>query len=207
MFFSSFGLWRQQKSLHVFLHPAKQVEGKFLLWGKKHAKREYWIRSFLKKPIVYLEDGFLRSPGLGVAGWPPFSMVADDLGIYYDTTRPSRLEALVLAADQMPSETLADAEKAAELIVTHGLSKYNHAPDFSWDLFQTGHSNAACVPAGTHPARHDAVVGCVPQARTRQFEARNLSAAESQADRPSEKKSRVGYRPNLRRYGGEIRRC
>lgn len=139
MFFSSFGLWHQQKSLHVFLHSAKQVEGKFLLWGKKHAKREYWIRSFLKKPIVYLEDGFLRSPGLGVAGWPPLSMVADDLGIYYDTTRPSRLEALVLAADQMPSETLADAGRAAELIVAHGLSKYNHAPDFSWDLFQAGH--------------------------------------------------------------------
>lgn len=189
MFFSSFGLWHQQKSLHVFLHSAKQVEGKFLLWGKKHAKREYWIRSFLKKPIVYLEDGFLRSPGLGVAGWPPLSMVADDLGIYYDTTRPSRLEALVLAADQMPSETLTDAEKAAELIVAHGLSKYNHAPDFSWDLFQAGHSNAASVPAGTHPTRGDAVVGCVPQARTRQIEARNLSAAESQTDRPSEKKA------------------
>lgn len=131
MFFSSFGLWRQQKSLHVFLHPAKQVEGKFLLWGKKHAKREYWIRSFLKKPIVYLEDGFLRSLGLGVAGWPPFSLVVDDLGIYYDTTRPSRLEALILAADRMPSEILAAAEKAAELIVANGLSKYNHAPDFS----------------------------------------------------------------------------
>ncbi|STZ51299.1 capsule polysaccharide modification protein [Neisseria dentiae] len=150
MFFSSFGLWRQQKSLHVFLHPAKQVEGKFLLWGKKHAKREYWIRSFLKKPIVYLEDGFLRSPGLGVAGWPPFSMVVDDLGIYYDTTRPSRLEALVLTADQMPSETLADAEKAADLIVAHGLSKYNHAPDFSWDLFQTAHSDTMCVPESAY---------------------------------------------------------
>ncbi len=126
------------------------------MWGKKHAKREYWIRSFLKKPIVYLEDGFLRSPGLGVAGWPPFSMVADDLGIYYDTTRPSRLEALVLAADQMPSETLADAEQAAEVIVAHGLSKYNHAPDFSWDLFQAGHSNAECVPESAYGKLNEA---------------------------------------------------
>lgn len=159
-------------------------------WGLRPSTRK--ARAFADTnslPFIALEDGFLRSPGLGVAGWPPFSMVADDLGIYYDTTRPSRLEALVLSANQMPSETLADAEKAAELIVAHGLSKYNHAPDFSWDLFQAGHPNAACAPGGTRPTRHDAVVGCVPQARTRQFEASNLSAAESQTDRPSEKKA------------------
>ena len=131
MFFSSFGLWRQQKSLHVFLHPAKQVEGKFLLWGKKHAKREYWIRSFLKRPIVYLEDGFLRSLGLGVADWPPFAMVADDLGIYYDTSRSSRLEQLVLDSSQSDQHTLAQAEQAIAQIVEHQLSKYNHAPLFS----------------------------------------------------------------------------
>ena len=82
-------------------------------------------------PYIALEDGFLRSLGLGVAGWPPFSMVHDDLGIYYDTSRPSRLEQLLLAADNMPSETLAEAQKAIGLIVANRLSKYNHAPDFS----------------------------------------------------------------------------
>ena len=82
-------------------------------------------------PYIALEDGFLRSLGLGVAGWPPFSMVHDDIGIYYDTSHPSRLEQLLLAADNMPSETLAEAQKAIGLIVANRLSKYNHAPDFS----------------------------------------------------------------------------
>ncbi|STZ75859.1 capsular polysaccharide biosynthesis protein [Bergeriella denitrificans] len=81
-------------------------------------------------PFIALEDGFVRSLGLGVAGWPPFSMVVDDIGIYYDCTRPSRLEQLVLAAD-MPSEMLAQAQEAADFIVAHRLSKYNHAPDFA----------------------------------------------------------------------------
>ncbi|WP_416192780.1 capsular polysaccharide biosynthesis protein [Neisseria sp. CCUG12390] len=82
-------------------------------------------------PFIALEDGFLRSPGLGVDGWPPFALVCDDVGIYYDTTRPSRLEHLVLAAENMPSEMLAQAQQAVDLILEHRLSKYNHAPDFS----------------------------------------------------------------------------
>lgn len=137
MFFSSFGLLRQRKTLQIFLQSEKQIEEHFLLWGRKHPKREYWIRSVFNKPALCLEDGFLRSLGLGVNGSPPFAVVADDLGIYYDTARPSRLEALILAADSMPSETLADAAKALRLIVENRLSKYNHAPDFSWDLFNS----------------------------------------------------------------------
>ncbi|HBI69441.1 MAG TPA: beta-3-deoxy-D-manno-oct-2-ulosonic acid transferase, partial [Massilia sp.] len=43
-------------------------------------------------PFIALEDGFLRSVGLGVAGAQPLSLVVDDFGIYYDATTPSRLE-------------------------------------------------------------------------------------------------------------------
>lgn len=82
-------------------------------------------------PFVALEDGFLRSVGLGVTGCPPLALVVDDLGIYYDTTRTSRLEQLVLAAGSMPSEIIEEAQKAIGLIVANKLSKYNHAPIFS----------------------------------------------------------------------------
>ncbi|MDR0810254.1 MAG: capsular polysaccharide biosynthesis protein, partial [Gemmobacter sp.] len=46
--------------------------------------------------IRRVEDGFLRSRGLGAELVPPLSLVTDDLGIYYDPTRPSRLEHLIL---------------------------------------------------------------------------------------------------------------
>lgn len=80
-------------------------------------------------PYIALEDGFLRSLGLGVEGYAPFALVYDDVGIYYDTTRPSRLEQLILA-NQVDAHLLADAEKAISLIKQYRLSKYNHALDF-----------------------------------------------------------------------------
>ena len=103
-------------------------------WGLRpttHKARAFAAEHRL--PFIALEDGFLRSLGLGVAGYPPYSIVYDDIGIYYDTTRPSRLEQLILAADTMPSETLAQAQQAMDFILRHHLSKYNHAPELSDD--------------------------------------------------------------------------
>ncbi|RPD87514.1 capsular polysaccharide biosynthesis protein [Neisseria weixii] len=105
-------------------------------WGLRPTTHK--ARAFAQShglPFVALEDGFLRSLGLGVAGYPPFALVYDDIGIYYGTTSPSRLEQLILAAD-MPSEMLAQAQQAIDLILAHRLSKYNHAPDFSDGLVQ-----------------------------------------------------------------------
>ena len=101
-------------------------------WGLRpttHKARAFAAEHQL--PFIALEDGFLRSLGLGVAGYPPYSIVYDNIGIYYDTTRPSRLEQLILAADAMPSETLAQARQAMDFILKHHLSKYNHAPELS----------------------------------------------------------------------------
>lgn len=132
MIFSTIGLFRQRRLLTSFLHgipTAKTV----LFWGKKHPNRRK-LAQLSNLPVLNLEDGFLRSPGLGIDGYPPFSLVFDDIGIYYDTTRPSRLEQLILAADTLPPETLAQAQLAVDSILKHRLSKYNHAPDFSDDL-------------------------------------------------------------------------
>jgi capsular polysaccharide export protein len=66
-----------------------------LAWGRKPSARraEAWARE-RGLPLVRLEDGFLRSVGLG-ADEPPLSIVVDDLGIYYDAGSPSRLEGLI----------------------------------------------------------------------------------------------------------------
>lgn len=82
-------------------------------------------------PYIALEDGFLRSLGLGVKGYPPFSLVYDDIGIYYDTTCPSRLEKLLLEKPLQDQEQIKLAERALSQILTYRLSKYNHALDFS----------------------------------------------------------------------------
>ena len=77
---------------------------------------------------VSLEDGFLRSWGLGVSGYQPHSLVVDHTGIYYDATRPSDLEQLILDSP-FGEEELVRAGRCMALIRQHRLSKYNHAPD------------------------------------------------------------------------------
>lgn len=80
--------------------------------------------------VLRLEDGFIRSLGLGVAGCPPLSMVIDSEGMYYDASRPSSLEMLI--QDRPANLLLADdAHQAMRTIVEGDLSKYNQAPPFA----------------------------------------------------------------------------
>ena len=71
-----------------------------------------------------VEDGFLRSVGLGADLTRPVSWVLDERGIYYDATRPSALEALLQAGGFTAGE-LARAAALRERIVREGLTKYN----------------------------------------------------------------------------------
>ncbi|QLB12712.1 capsular polysaccharide export protein [Bisgaardia hudsonensis] len=100
-------------------------------WGfRPSATRAREFAKSNKLRYVALEDGFLRSLGLGVDGYPPYSIVYDDVGIYYDTKNVSRLEKLILE-NNISYELLEQAEQAIQLILKHKLSKYNHTLDFS----------------------------------------------------------------------------
>ncbi|PMR70740.1 capsular polysaccharide biosynthesis protein [Halomonas heilongjiangensis] len=98
-------------------------------WGSKPtARRARRLARRRGLPYVALEDGFLRSLGLGVTGFQPHSLVVDSRGIYYDASRPSDLECLIRDADFSTAE-LARARHCMALLARHRLSKYNHAPD------------------------------------------------------------------------------
>lgn len=71
-----------------------------------------------------LEDGFLRSVGLGADLIRPVSWVADGRGMYFDATRPSDLECL-LSDTVFPPELLDRARALRERIVAARLTKYN----------------------------------------------------------------------------------
>jgi capsular polysaccharide export protein len=75
--------------------------------------------------VVKVEDGFLRSRGLGADLIPPLSLVCDDLGIYYDPTRPSRLEHLIAASESLSDAAKQRAERLIKRITRAKLSKYN----------------------------------------------------------------------------------
>ncbi|MFE1598141.1 capsular polysaccharide biosynthesis protein [Methylobacterium sp. ID0610] len=75
-------------------------------------------------PLLRMEDGFLRSIGLGVALRPGASHVLDRTGVYYDATRPSDLETLLQTA-AFDEAMLARAAGLREAIVAARVSKYN----------------------------------------------------------------------------------
>ena len=76
-------------------------------------------------PLARLEDGFVRSRGLGAALTPALSLVRDEIGIYYDPTRPSGIEAAIAAAAELPPARLDRAERLIARLICTGLSKYN----------------------------------------------------------------------------------
>ena len=105
-------------------------KGVFYGWGRKpsgiHAMK---LAKKMDTSFVLLEDGYIRSLGLGIDGSPSFSLVEDDIGIYYDATVPSRLENILNTYDfQADTPLMEDARRAIELIVEHNISKYNDAP-------------------------------------------------------------------------------
>ncbi|MGY8872669.1 MAG: capsular polysaccharide export protein, LipB/KpsS family [Pseudomonadales bacterium] len=78
----------------------------------------------LNLPLWRMEDGFVRSVGLGVDLVRPMSLVLDRSGIYYDSTKPSDLEN-ILNTYMFDESLLIRAKQVRSQLVSLGLSKYN----------------------------------------------------------------------------------
>ena len=100
---------------------AKDGRG-YMVWAGKSQGHEGALR---------VEDGFLRSRGLGADLIAPLSLVVDDLGIYYDPTAPSRLEALINASTDLPAVARVRADRLIARLTQNRLTKYNLDADTS----------------------------------------------------------------------------
>lgn len=107
---------------------AVRRDGAVLVWGMPPARLETEARK-AEIGIVRVEDGFIRSVGLGTRQTAPASLVFDDLGIYYDARRPSRFERIAAETAFTP-DLLARARALRDRLAASGVSKYNLAgPD------------------------------------------------------------------------------
>ena len=77
-------------------------------------------------PLIEVEDGYLRSKGLGANCVPPLSIVVDRLGPHFDPSCPSELEHL-LEAGTFDDELVSRARQLRRLIVEAGIGKYECA--------------------------------------------------------------------------------
>jgi capsular polysaccharide export protein len=129
-----FSPWKRQIIPRYFRSPAGEVvhvadmpqlekisgheEARILVWGRKAE-----IPDNLVARACRVEDGFLRSKGLGASFNFPYSWVVDHSGIYFDSTQTSDLEKLL--NEGFSSQDLARAGTLIEILREKRLSKYN----------------------------------------------------------------------------------
>lgn len=123
-FFGGVSPVRFRKTL---LHAESGASGKPAL---KQRRQMIWARAAEGIPhppakLLRVEDGFLRSRGLGAQLTPPLSLVLDDEGIYYDPSNPSRLESLIKSRATLREDQFVRADALRRKLLQAGLSKYN----------------------------------------------------------------------------------
>ena len=102
----------------------KAQGGRIVVWASREPEGLADRCAAQGAPLVRMEDGFLRSVGLGANLEAPASLVLDRQGIYYDPSRPSDLETLLGTADFSP-EVLEQAKTLREAVIASRISKYN----------------------------------------------------------------------------------
>lgn len=132
--------------LKNILHPDHlrvNYQQPLLVWGlAKRQQLKRHLQKPLKKqtttqqssdasPIYCMEDGFIRSNGLGATLLAPLSVVIDQRGIYYDATQSSDLEGLLLDCKALTSQQIARVQTLQDKLLTQRVSKYNVGADAS----------------------------------------------------------------------------
>lgn len=115
---------------------ADKLDGfSYVVWGQKSKQTltERLAHFGVTAPNIWcMEDGFIRSNGLGATLIAPLSVVMDDVGIYFDATAPSRLE-MILNGICLSAEQKNRAKTLHQLMLTKRVSKYN-VPTKNYDF-------------------------------------------------------------------------
>jgi capsule polysaccharide export protein KpsC/LpsZ len=113
-------------------------------------------------PVWRIEDGFIRSTGLGAALHLPASIVLDRTGIHYDPSRPSDLET-ILSSHCFSDPERERAQRLIDALRQLGVTKYNLG------------GKAVTIPPGRRVAL---VIGQVAADASMQLGAAGLSCAD-----------------------------
>ena len=120
------------KQLNRFLYPStgkcvksfvsfKSKMNNIIIWGKSKKTDDYNLKA---KNIISVEDGFVRSVGLGGNLNPPYSLLFDKKGIHFDASKTSDLEDLLQKTIVEENELIRSRE-LIDLIIKSNISKYN----------------------------------------------------------------------------------
>ena len=129
-------------------------------WGRVPPEGVQELADSCGVRLLRMEDGFVRSVGLGSDLIPPQSFVLDAKGIYFDPSQPSELEDL-LNTRAFTAQDLQRAQNVRAFIVKHGITKYNLEPHepVSWSV----HGRKVILVPGQVEDDASIRFGCDPQ--------------------------------------------
>jgi len=106
--------------------PAKTEPRAIAVWASRMPSGVAEMAGRHRLPLIRVEDGFVRSVGLGADFLPPASLVFDAGGMYYDPRSRSDLEVL-LGEAEFPPALIERARRLTAQLVARGVTKYNLA--------------------------------------------------------------------------------
>ena len=142
-------LWNGQDTPFQRGVPALAAADRVAVWRSRLSKAQ--TAALAGRSVLEVEDGFIRSVGLGADCVPPLSIIVDEMGVHFDPNQPSGLENL-LQNSVFPPDLLTRSQQLRAAIVAGGLSKYERA-------------GAAALPRPGGARRHVLVPGQVEDDR------------------------------------------
>ncbi|MCO6416061.1 beta-3-deoxy-D-manno-oct-2-ulosonic acid transferase, partial [Siccirubricoccus sp. KC 17139] len=121
---SSAGPPRMRMRGSAALRDAQREGGAVAVWASVMPERLRRRAEAAGVTLVQVEDGFIRSAGLGVLLTPAASLALDDRGIHFEPGRESALEHL-LATTEFDAALLARAARLRQALLAANITKYN----------------------------------------------------------------------------------
>lgn len=129
-------------------------------WASKEQTEVNKLAEQFNVKVWQVEDGFIRSAGLGTDLSAPASLVLDKQGIYYDPSSPSALE-LLLQEKTFSKDELERAEKLRTLLLENELSKYNLGNSFNKSSMSAKPEQTVILIPGQVEGDASIIKGCV----------------------------------------------
>lgn len=111
----------------------------------RDAKEQQRMARLLGKPVVVVEEGFIRSLSTGIASEPALSVIVDDTTAHYDATRQSGLERALEHGRDIGNLERRRALAAIRQVVEARVSRYNHAPDVPLHIGRPGRAKLLVI--------------------------------------------------------------
>ena len=121
-------LWKRPHIKRAFGGQVRFARDPVARAARSAAKPAVWGMAAAAEGVTRIEDGLLRSRGLGAKLVPPVSLVTDAPSLYFDPGVESRLDRLIAASNNLPPAEIERARRLVARILRLGLTKYDIGP-------------------------------------------------------------------------------